>query len=455
MDVRLPKLGEGAESGAVVSLLVKEGDTITKGQIILEIENEKAVAAVPSSESGKIGKINVKVGDKVSVGQVIMTLEGGAGAAAPAPAPAKAKAVAPAKAKPAAVARPAAEPAAVEEAADYNEEEESAEEGSAAKAGLPVAAAPSLRRIAFDLGIDLAKIRGSGDGGRILTEDLRNYIQRLRAAASRGRAPVASAPAPSAAVAAPAYSPFQFSAPESIDFSKWGPVTRKPMASIRQTIAKRMVENAVTLPHVTQFDQADITALLDLRKKYLAAYEAKGARLTVTTLLLKAVAVTLKKFPIFNASVDEVTQEIVFKDYVHLGMAVDTEQGLLVPVLRDVDKKDLVTLCKDLHALAEKARDRKISLEEMRGGTFTISNQGAIGGGHFTPIINKPEVAILGLGKTALQPWVMPDKSIAARSVLPVSLSYDHRIIDGGEAARFTVELMAQFQNFQEEFVKI
>jgi pyruvate dehydrogenase E2 component (dihydrolipoamide acetyltransferase) len=205
---------------------------------------------------------------------------------------------------------------------------------------------------------------------------------------------------------------------------------------------------------VTQFDEADITVLTDLRKKYAEAYEKKGARLTLTSFALKAVANTLKKFPIFNSSLDEAVNELVFKDYVHIGLAVDTEQGLLVPVIRDVDKKDLFQLSKDVQELAEKARARKVSLEEMKGGTFTISNQGGIGGAHFTPIINKPEVAILGLGRGAMKA-VVKDKKIEPRLMMPIAISYDHRVIDGGEAARFTVELVQAFETFKEENIKL
>jgi pyruvate dehydrogenase E2 component (dihydrolipoamide acetyltransferase) len=272
--------------------------------------------------------------------------------------------------------------------------------------------------------------------------DIRAYIQRLQRLAARPRGGAAPTPAE---VKPPV---------ERIDFSQWGPITKKPLPPIRQTISRRMVENKVSIPHVTQFDEADITALTDLRKKYAEAYEKKGARLTLTSFALKAVANTLKKFPIFNSSLDEAVNELVFKEYVHIGLAVDTEQGLLVPVIRDVDKKDLFQLSKDVQELAEKARARKVSLEEMKGGTFTISNQGGIGGAHFTPIINKPEVAILGLGRGALKA-VVKDKKIEPRLMMPIAISYDHRVIDGGEAARFTVELVQAFENFKEENIKL
>jgi pyruvate dehydrogenase E2 component (dihydrolipoamide acetyltransferase) len=430
MDVKLPKLGEGAESGVVVSIAVKEGDQVNKGQTILELENEKAVAAIPSSAAGTVRKINVKTGDRISVGQTLITLDGD-GAAPAAEAPKKTAASAPKPRR----AAPEPEP---EAGGEYEEEEPA--ETSADKAGFAPPASPSIRKLALDIGLDLRKIQGSEAGGRIVLADIRNYIQKLQRQAARPRA------------AAPAEAPKHPA--ERIDFSQWGPVEKKPLPPIRLTIAKRMVENAVSIPHVTQFDEADITFLNDLRKKYAAAYEQKGARLTLTSFAVRAVANTLKKFPIFNSSLDEASNELVFKQYIHIGLAVDTEQGLLVPVIRDVDKKDLLQLSKDIQELAEKARARKVSLEEMKGGTFTISNQGGIGGAHFTPIINKPEVAILGLGRGALKP-VVKNSKIEPRLMMPIALSYDHRVIDGGEAARFTVELVQAFENFKEGDVKI
>jgi pyruvate dehydrogenase E2 component (dihydrolipoamide acetyltransferase) len=303
-----------------------------------------------------------------------------------------------------------------------------------------VAAAPSIRQMAADLGINLGKIRGSARGGRIVLSDVRAYIQKLIRAAAQ----------PKAVGAAAAEKP----ASEVIDFSKWGGISKKPMSSLRKVISRRMVENWNAIPHVTQFDDADISGLLELRKKYVAAYEAKGARLTVTSFVLKAVVNALKKHPIFNSSLDEATQDIVFKEYYHIGIAVDTEAGLIVPVIRDVDKKSLLEISKDLEELAKKARDRKVSADELKGGTFTISNQGGIGGAHFTPIVNKPEVAILGLGKGALKA-VVKDNAVTPRMMLPIGLSYDHRLIDGGTAARFTVDLIQTIENFNEADVKI
>lgn len=428
MDIRIPKLGEGAESGAVVSILVKEGDAIQKDQTILELENEKAVAPIPASHGGVVTKIYVKIGDKVSVGQPILALkDSGASGAAPAAAPAAAAAP---------VVTPAPAPARVV----------SAPAASAAVPGIPAAASPSVRKVAEELGIDLSRVQGSERGGRIVMADLRAYIQSLQSLAASGGP--AAAPTPAAA-AKPA---------EKIDFSKWGPVERKNASSLRLKIGEKMTESWTAIPHVTQFDEADITELMALRKKLAPAYEKKGAKLTVTHLVLKVVVDTLKKFPVFNASLDESTGEIVYKKYFHLGVAVDTEQGLIVPVLRDVDKKSVFDMARELDVLAEKTRQRKVSIDELKGGTFTISNLGSIGGQHFTPIINKPEVAILGVNRGVLKPVVVKLKNqevVEARVMMPLALSYDHRVIDGADGARFMRALVEGLQNFDAKEAKL
>ena len=424
MDVKLPKLGEGADSGVVVNVFIKEGDPVAKGQAIIELENEKAVASIPSTATGVVAKIHVKPGDKISIGQRLITLnESGQPAAGPA-----------------SVAKRAPAPAAPEPE-ETAVGEESTETGDAVSTppAAPVAS-PSVRRAARELGIDLSKVRGSEPGGRIVIGDVRAYIQRLIKAAARPVSGAAGAPARPVA--------------ESIDFSQWGPVTKKSLTPLRQVIVRRMSESWNAVPRVTQFDEADFTQLNALRKKFAAAYEKKGARLTLTPLVLKALAGTLRKHPIFNSSLDEAANEIVIKEYYHIGIAVDTEQGLIVPVLRDVDKKSVLDLSKELEQLAQKARDRKVSGDELKGGTFTISNQGAIGGAHFTPIVNKPEVAILGLGRGAMKP-VARDGKVEIRMLTPLALSYDHRVIDGGTAARFIVDLVAALQDFAEDAVKL
>jgi pyruvate dehydrogenase E2 component (dihydrolipoamide acetyltransferase) len=429
MDVKLPKLGEGADSGVVVGIFVKEGDTVAKDQAILELENEKAVASIPSTAAGVVEKVHVKSGDRVSVGQRLISV-GGNGAA-----PAAEAAPKPAAKKPAAKSAAAPEPEEAEE-----EVSEDVEEDNSASGAEP-AASPSLRRMARELGINLRKIRGSESGGRIVSGDVRAYIAKLQKAAAR--------PASAASGAAPAKA-----AAQQIDFSQWGSILKKPVSPLRKVIARRMSESWNAVVRVTQFDDIDFTRVGELRKKFAPEYEKKGVKLTLTPFVLKAVAATLKQHQIFNSSLDEVADEIIIKEYVHLGIAVDTDQGLLVPVIRDVDKKSMLDLAKELEQLAAKARDRKIAAEEMKGGTFTISNQGSIGGAHFTPVINLPEVAILGLGRGAMKPVVREGK-IEARLLTPMALSYDHRVIDGGGAARFTVDLLKAFENFDEAAVAL
>jgi pyruvate dehydrogenase E2 component (dihydrolipoamide acetyltransferase) len=424
MDIKLPRLGEGAESGTVVSVYVKPGDQVKEGQTIVELENEKAVAPIPSSASGRVSKLYVKEGDKLSVGQSILALEtDGAAPAQPSTPPARGK-TRPAPVPIAPTGRQPAEVPSVDVVGDFTQRE-------------VVATSPTVRRLAQELGIDLTRVRGSQHGGRVGMEDLRAYIQQIQRLALEGRP--AEAPKPPV---------------EKLDFEKWGPASRKPLSSLRKTIAQRMSESWVSVPRVTQFDEADITGITALRKKYVAKYEKKCASLTLTPFLIQAVTAALKKHPIVNSSLDETTGEIVLKEYYHIGIAVDTEQGLIVPVLRDVDKKSLLELSRELAELAERTRQRKVAADELKGGTFTISNQGGIGGGFFTPIVNKPEVAILGVGRGALKPVVRGEK-IEQRMLLPLGLSYDHRVIDGGAAARFIVEVVQALEQFKESEVKI
>jgi pyruvate dehydrogenase E2 component (dihydrolipoamide acetyltransferase) len=428
MDVKLPKLGEGADSGVVVSIMVREGDSVQEGQTLLELENEKAVAPIPSPAAGVIAKLRVKEGDKVSAGQVILTLSGKGEVATK---ESKAEAGAAKPAKKTRVPEPElTAPAEAEPVAEFTRKPE-----------IAIAAAPTVRRLAHELGIDLRRVEGTERGGRIGMRDLRTYIERLQKLAFTPKTAVAAA-------AAPPPTPV-----ESIDFSKWGPISRKPLSQLRQVIARRMTENWITIPHVTQFDEADISRVMELRKKHLAAYEARGARLTLMPFAIRAVVATLKKHPVFNSSLDDATGELVLKDYFHIGVAVDTEAGLIVPVLRNADQKSLLQLATEVEELAARARDRKVGLEELKGGTFTISNQGGIGGAQFTPIINKPEVAILGLGRGALKA-VVRERKIEPRLMLPLGLSYDHRVIDGGAAARFIVDIVQAFELFSEAEMK-
>lgn len=432
MDIKVPRLGEGAESGTVVSIFVKPGDQVKQGQTIVELENEKAVAPIPASAAGRVAKVYVKEGDKISVGQPILALTDDGATAAPAAASVPAAPKGESRRATASVRRPA-RPTAEAPSVDFVGEPGQNES---------VAASPTVRRLARDLGIDLTRVRGSQRGGRIALEDLRGYVQQLQQRAfDPGAAPLAGAAVPKPAV-------------EKIDFGRWGPVSRKPMSSVRKIIAERMRASWASVPRVTQFDEADVTSIMSLRKKYLAKYEKEGGHLTLTPFLIKAVVAVLKTHPIFNSSLDEAAGEIVFKGYYHMGIAVDTEQGLIAPVIRDVDKKSLLQLSKELAELAEKARQRKVAADDLKGGTFTISNQGGIGGSFFTPIVNKPEVAILGVGRGALKPVVRGAK-IEKRMMLPLGLSYDHRVIDGGAAARFIVEVVQALERFKEADVKV
>ena len=424
MDVRFPKIGDGAEGGKVVSVLVKAGDTITTGQTILELESEKAIAPIPSPATGTVASVRVREGDTIAVGTLLLTLEG---SEAPPSAPPKAKAIAK-KIAPLVT--------------DDEESESDAVTGDESDEGPIPAASPYVRKVARDLGIRLTRVRGSGSGGRVQLEDLARYVAKLETKVARaGRY---------------AEGPQGLSFPlVNQDFGLYGPVTSEPLTALRKIISSRMLENKVTLPHVTQFDEADMTVIETLRNRHKAAYEAAGIKLTPTPFIIKALVGALQKHPKFNSSINEVAEVLVLKHYFHIGIAVDTDSGLLVPVLKDADKKSLLEISRELALIAAKARDRKIGAEEMKGGTFTLSNQGAIGGSHFTPIINKPEVAILGLGKSHLKPIVTAEGKIEARLMMPLTISYDHRVIDGGAAARFTVDLVKAIEGFEEAAVKL
>jgi pyruvate dehydrogenase E2 component (dihydrolipoamide acetyltransferase) len=451
-DFNVPELGENVTSGDVVRVLVKPGDTVAKDQPVLELETDKATIEVPSSVSGKITDVAVKQGEKVNVGQLILRVEEGL-----------------AEAKPAAEgrsARPKPQPAGAPEEGGLSQEattdrrgakgEEPAREGAAAPhagrepeperepepvepfeprkvvdisrgarqpaaaaaaeapppEGTPVPAAPSVRRVARELGIDIRRVKGSGPAGRISEADVKAYV---RGRTSRGAAAVAAAPLP--------------------DLSRWGDVERQPMSNVRRKTAEHLAA-AWVAPHVTQHDKADITALEELRKRYATRAEAAGGKLTITAIAVKVVAEAVKRFPQFNAALDLEREEIVYRKYVNVGVAVDTERGLLVPVIRDADRKTIIELSVEVANAARKARDRKLGPDDMAGGGISITNLGGIGGTSFTPIINAPEGAILGMSRSEMQP-VWTGGAFEPRLMLPLSLSYDHRLIDGADAARF------------------
>lgn len=436
-EFRLPELGENIKSGDLVRVMVSAGDTVSQDQPVLELETDKATLEVPSPVSGTVEQVFVKDGDKVNVGQLIFTVNGsseaaGAERAAPAAATAEVSKTEAKDAKPQAASMEAAPVEEKKEAPPAREEAEKQESQSArviqmpARApepspeeatahGGPAPAAPSVRRIAREIGVDISRVAGSGPGGRISAEDVKHYAREVIRGERPGR------------VAAPQPLP---------DFSKWGEVEHKPMTQVRRKTAEHMGLAWSTVPQVTQFDQADVTQLEEIRKQYSARVEKSGGKLTVTAIALKVAAAALRVFPQFAASIDMAGNEIVYKKYCHIGVAADTDRGLLVPVVRDVDKKNIAQLATELSSLAEKARNRKLSLEEMEGGAFTITNLGGIGGTGFSPIVNYPEVAILGISRSQLQP-VYISGNFEPRLILPLSLSYDHRLIDGADAARF------------------
>ncbi|HWP45154.1 MAG TPA: 2-oxo acid dehydrogenase subunit E2 [Blastocatellia bacterium] len=437
-EITLPKLGENVDSGVVSKVLVSAGDVVTEDQPVIELETEKATVEVPAMRSGTVSEVRVKEGETIKVGQVILTVDAGAEAVAeerePEPeakpeerleekAEAQEKPPAeeikreevsrPAPPGPAMEARPIGDggPAPSAQPARYTV-------AQPAPARELAPAAPSVRRLARELGVDINEVTGSGPGGRISEEDVRNYARSIILNVSRPQ---------------PAERP---EAPRLPDFSRWGEVERKTMSLVRRKTAERVHDSWTAIPHVTQFDAADITELEALRLRFAAKAEEAGGKLTITAIALKVVAAVLKAFPQFNASLDLEQEEIIYKKYYNIGVAVDTDRGLLVPVIRDADKKNLVELSVELTQVAERARQKKITIEEMQGGTFTITNLGGIGGSSFTPIVNSPEVAILGISRASNQP-VYVDGRFEPRLMLPLALSYDHRLIDGADAARF------------------
>jgi len=436
-EFRLPDLGENIESGDVVSVLVKEGDAIRADQGVLEIETGKAVVEVPCPTAGTIAKINVAKGQKISVGDVVLTLEpvgvaanGDSSNAAPATKPV------------ASVAKPPAADAAVNQPARTAVPQAPARAPAAPIAATSASllrtppAGPATRRLARELGVDLGRVDGTGSGGRITEDDVKAAVREVTA----GAAPhVAASPTSPAAAPRPRPAPSVDGTP---DRDPWGNVRRQKMTQIRYTIAVNMARNAATIPHVTNFDDADITELERIRKGGLADYAGTNVKLTMMAFVLKAVAQSLRLHPMLNASVDMETREIAFKQYVHLGVAVDTDRGLVVPAIRDVDQLSIPRIAAALQTVAERARAGQLTLDEMRGQTFTISNLGAVGGVYSTPIINSPDVAILLVGRSRKLPVVIEDR-IEPRLMMPLSLSYDHRVVDGAAAARFLNEVIS------------
>jgi pyruvate dehydrogenase E2 component (dihydrolipoyllysine-residue acetyltransferase) len=464
-DFTLPELGENITAGDVVRVLVATGDTITKDQPLLELETDKATIEVPSTVSGTVKAVKVKQGERIKVGQVVLTVDD-AGAAAPSAGAAKTKSQPaeapeggasqqPKKAEPVKAAA-AADRAVADAEKDRLQDEEPEEPAEAppkpkrgevveisraarsapaapqpepeAEGPLP-AAAPSVRKLARELGVDIRRVAGSGPAGRISADDVQAYVRNAMAAGGTGATAAGGIQLP--------------------DFGRWGEVERRPMSNIRRKTAEHLGHAWSVIPHVTQHDKADITALEGLRKQFSPQAEKAGGKLTMTAIALKIVASALERFPQFNSSIDVARNEIVYKKSIHVGVAVDTERGLLVPVVRDVDRKGVLELAVELAKASEKARGGKLSLDDMQGGGFTITNLGGIGGTSFTPIVNWPEVAILGISRGAREPIYVGD-ALQPRLMLPLSLSYDHRVIDGADAARF---LRWVAEAFEEPFV--
>ncbi len=447
-EITLPELGENVEGGMVVEIMVSAGDQIQQRQTLLEVEAGKSTVEVPATVAGKVIEVLVHRGEEVKTGQVLMKIE--AGAATP---PAKEKPTTPKtdgaarKSEPPRTAdrvappaverpqpriearstseRPTAMPVARQtttpelRSAARTKDAEQLTPLSEERPSRLVPASPATRRLARELGVDIARVKGTARHGRVTPEDVKTYVRQIAASPAPGRA-----------------------APRLPDFSKWGPVDSQPLSTIRQETAKQMALAWATIPHVTQHDLADTTDLDAFRR----AQPKDGPRITVTAFALKAVAIALREFPAFNASLDLAQNRLIYKQYYHVGVAVDTERGLLVPVIRDVDRKSVYELATELNDTAERARQRKITGDDLSGGTFTITNLGGIGGTGFTPIINFPEVAILGLSRARLEP-VVHQGSVVPRLMLPLSLSYDHRVIDGADAARFTRRVAEMLEN--------
>lgn len=422
LSFRLPDLGEGVHEAEILAVHVQAGQKIKEGEPLLDVETDKAAVEIPSPVTGTVLEVLVRMGEVAKVGEILITFESNDGAVIePVQVPAE-RAVA--EQKTAGHSRPAS--------------------------NRPVPASPATRRLARELGIDLQHVFPTGAGGVVSADDLRVFAGTMKMQAE--------SPASQETAAAPATTPLQ-SAGALPDFSQWGPIVREPFRSIRRATAQRMTESWTHIPHVNCQDSVDITELEAFRQRHKADIEKAGGRLTMTVFAMKAVATALKKYPHFNASLDLVSQEIIVKQYFHIGIAADTVHGLMVPVIRDVDRKSIKELAVELESALERSRSRKNSREEMLGGTFTITNVGGLGGSYFSAIINHPEVAILGLGQGRLQPAVVTDSSgeqqIVPRLMMPIVLCFDHRVVDGADAVRFLRQVITLLQDPDELFISM
>jgi len=431
-EIKVPDIGDFKEV-EIIELLVKVGDTIKVDQSLITVESDKASMEIPSSGAGVIKEIKVKVGDKVAMGSPLLTLEASDAAAAPAEAEAKPAAAEVPAAAPAPAPAPAPEKAeAKTEAAPAAAAPAPAPASAPAASGKPAHASPSIRKFARELGVDLLKVGGSGPKGRILHEDVQNFVKTALA----GGVETASAPVPrNGSGAGMDLLPWP-----SLDFTKFGTTEVQPLSRIKKLSGPNLHRNWVMIPHVTQFDEADVTELEDFRKSSNVALAKSGVKLTMLAFVIKASVAALKKFPAFNSSLDATGENLILKQYYNIGFAADTPNGLMVPVIKDVDKKGIAQIATEMGELSAQARDGKLKGGDMQGATFTISSLGGIGGTMFTPIINAPEVAILGLSKASIKP-VWDGKQFQPRLMMGMSLSYDHRVVDGAMGARFSVYL--------------
>ncbi len=452
IEFKLPELGEGIDEADILKVLVAPGDVIEVDQPLLEIETEKATLDVPSSVAGRVSRIDVAAGDTISPGQLILVVEEAeapattpsatsppaATPAAPpeAPSPSPDAVEATTESPLAAQVAPVESPPAVEPAPAAAEQlsvPAAAVPAATPDTGVPVSAAPSVRKFAREIGVDVRSVAGSGPAGRISADYVKRHARESEAA-----------PAPAAREAATASTGPD--APPLPDFSRFGPVDREPITRFRRTVGRNMSTAWAEIPHVTLHHTADVTELEQVRRRYRDRAREAGGNLTLSVVMLKIVAAALKAHPRMNASLDTASNELVLKRYYHLGVAVDTERGLAVPVIRDVDEKNVIELSIELNAIAERAREGKLALEEMQGASFTVSNLGSLGTGFFAPIINHPEVGVLGIGRAQEVPAYV-DGELQPRLKLPLSLSHDHRVIDGADGARFMSWIVEAIDN--------
>ena len=447
----LPDLGEGLTEAEIVKVLVSEGDVLAEDAPLLEVETDKATVEIPSPFAGRVARIHVRPGQSVKVGEVLVTFDDAGQAASPArgrgpaPQPAASRATAaPASLTPPRIAG-APESTLVSDASG-RPAAAAASQAAPATTG-PVPATPATRRLARELGVDLHAVRATGPGGRVTDDDVRAFTSGTRrpAAAPAADGQARERVAPERPAVAKPLAEVGVEPPALPRFEQWGPVERQPLSHLRRTIAERMALSATLIPHVTHFDRADVTELDSIIRRNVEAGRQRGITLTLTSFLLKAAALALQEHPQFNASLDPAAGELIVKRYHHLGVAVATERGLIVPVIRDVDRKPLVELQRELAALAQRVREGKATLDDLRGGTFTITNIGALGGTGAIPIINYPEVAILGVARGREEP-VVHEGRIVPRMLLPISLTFDHRIADGADGARFAAAIVRRLE---------